>query len=304
MLLKPTLITCVALGMIGNAATVPEPQYVPLYQTLPATPKLPASRFEGTARINNIQLWYGLYGPPMSPSRTPLVFLHGGKISSKWWGHQIDYATRKGHTVIAVDTRAHGRSSDNLNVPLSYDLFADDLAALLEFLKVPRASIVGWSDGANTALSMAMLHGDKVDRIFAFGANYRPDQANTTGIPTIPFLQDLFTRMKTDYKALSSTPGSYATFVDRVGAMQAQYPSWDSKDFAKIKTLYQDPARAPIVWIVDGDSEEIVLRRVPGELRDMIWGSSLVLLPDVGHFAPLQDPGTFNVMIDRWLSRR
>ena len=40
-----------------------------------------------------------------------------------------------------------------------------------------------------------------------------------------------------------------------------------------------------------------------GDMKGMVRGSSLVLLPDVGHFAPLQDPGTFNAMLDRWLAR-
>lgn len=99
-------------------------------------------------------------------------------------------------------------------------------------------------------------------------------------------------------------PRDYAAFSAKVSAMQDTSPLWDGADFARIKTLYQDPKSAPIVWIVDGDSEEIVQRQVAGEMRDMIWGSSLVTLPDVGHFAPVQDPDTFNALLGRWASRR
>ncbi|KAL7947117.1 Alpha/Beta hydrolase protein [Trichoderma barbatum] len=276
--------------------------YVPLYDMLPPTPDLPNPTFSETTRVNNIDIWYALFGPPLDCGRTPVVFQHGGKINSNWWGLQIKHIAGQGHPVIAIDTRAHGRSSDDSEMPLSYELFANDTVALLEHLKVPRASIVGWSDGANTALSLAMRHGEKVDRAFIFGANYQPDQANVTGILGLPFLTDLQSRMKREYEALSPNPDKFDDFMAKMATMQGTLPDWSDKSFAQIKTLFQDPSHAPIIWIADGDSEEIVQRRVAGEMRDMIWGSSLVVLPRVGHFGPLQDPDTFNAILDRWLA--
>ncbi|KAK0392644.1 hypothetical protein NLU13_2139 [Sarocladium strictum] len=311
MLPKSLFRGCVAICLLAIfAMAAPSSQgtletYVPLYKTLPPTPELPPSaNFQGTVAINGINLWYAHFGPSLQCGRLPVLFLHGGKSCSRWWGEQIDYVSRLGHPVIAIDTRAHGRSSDDIRVPLSYDLFADDVSALMIHLELPRAGLVGWSDGANTALSMAMRYSKQVDRLLAFGANYNPDQVNATGVEGIPFLSDLAARMKRDYISLSPTPGNFATFSARVDTMQSQYPTWSSKDFARIPTSYQDASHAPITWMVDGDSEEVVVRRVPGEIRDMVWGSSLVTLPDVSHFAPVQDPETFNAVIGRWLSRR
>ncbi|KAK0627315.1 Alpha/Beta hydrolase protein [Immersiella caudata] len=292
----------------------PSPTYTPLYAVLPATPNLPPARFSGTAPINNISLWYSLYGAPL-PSRNgpkppkpnlPILLLHGGKISSRWFTHQITHLTSShpSHPIIALDTRAHGRSTDDPSTPLSYTLFASDAVALLSHLGVPRAAIIGWSDGANTALQMAISHPSYVDRIFAFGANYKPDQLNVTGLMGMPFLADLAGRMESEYKELSSTPEGWESFKKRMDEMQGKLPDWGAKEFGGIKTLFEDAEKAPIVWVVDGAEEEVVMRRVPGEIREMIAGSNLVLLPDVGHFGPLQDPGTFNVMLDRWLERR
>jgi pimeloyl-ACP methyl ester carboxylesterase len=281
----------------------PPQVYVPPYATLPPTPVLPRSTFQGTADINGIKLWYATFGPSLKSGKTPVVMLHGGKTSSRWWAPQIGYlAHRRGYPVIAVDTRGHGRSTDDPAVPLSYDLFADDTAALLKHLAVPRAGFVGWSDGANTALSLAMRHGEVVDRAFGFGANYRFDQLNVTGLLGIPFLADVGTRQEDEWKALNPAgPGGWTAFKARMDEMQASLPAWDGGDFAKIETLYRDPRNAPILWIADGDSEEIVYRRVAGEIRDMVWGSSLVTLPSVGHFAPLQDSETFDVVLERFL---
>ncbi|EHK20489.1 uncharacterized protein TRIVIDRAFT_223807 [Trichoderma virens Gv29-8] len=269
---------------------------------LPPTPDLPNPTFSGTTRINNVDLWYALFGPPLACGRTPVVFQHGGKINSNWWGLQIKHIAGGGHPVIAIDTRAHGRSNDDPEVPLSYDLFANDTVALLEYLKVSKAAIVGWSDGANTALSLAMRYGEKVDRAFIFGANYQPDQANVTGILGMPFLADLQSRMRSEYEALSPHPDKFDEFMGKMTTMQGTLPDWNDESFAQIKTLFQDSGHAPIIWIADGDSEEVVQRRVAGEIRDMIWGSSLVVMPRVGHFGPLQDPDTFNAVLDQWLA--
>ncbi|KAL6901061.1 Alpha/Beta hydrolase protein [Trichoderma evansii] len=268
---------------------------------LPKTPDLPDAVFSGIVRINDINLWYALFGPPLDCGRVPVVFLHGGKINSNWWGLQIKHVVDKRYPVIAIDTRAHGRSSDDDPLSLSYDLFADDAAALLAYLKVPRASFVGWSDGANTALSLAMRYGDKVDRAFIFGANYQPDQFDIDGLLGIPFLGDVKNRMKLEYEALSPNPNKFEAFMEKMTSMQGSLPNWNGESFAQIKSRLEDPVHAPIMWIGDGDSEEIIPRRVASEIRDMIQGSTLVVIPDFGHFGPLQHPDTFNAFLDRWL---
>lgn len=303
-------------ALTGMASVLGISPYTPLHQTLPPTPDLPPHpRFAGRANINNISLWYTLYGPPLTDNRhkLPVVLLHGGKISSRWFSHQIKYLSSPplSHPVIAIDTRSHGQSSDDPTVPLSYSLFANDTATLLRsHLGISRAGFGGWSDGANTILSLLIDHHSTpnsalVDRAFIFGANYRPDQLNVTGLLGIPFLGDLAGRMQAEWTALTPVmPKDYTIFNTRMSAMQESSPLWNGGDFAKIKTLYQDPKNAPIIWIVDGDSEEIVQRQVAGELRDMIRGSSLVVLPEAGHFAPVQDPQTFNALLGRWISRQ
>jgi len=252
-----------------------------------------------------------LHGAPLLPhspkSPLPILLLHGGKISSRWYSHQITHLT---HThphrpIIALDTRAHGRSTDDLSLPLSYALFASDVVALLSHLNVPRVAVIGWSDGANTALQILMSpsYSSLIERAFLFGANYRPDQLNVTGLLGIPFLADLAGRMQSEYEVVKPAKGAWEVFKGRMDAMQGVLPTWGEGDFGGIKTLYEDERGAPIVWFTDGAEEEIVLRRVVGDMKGMVRGSSLVLLPDVGHFAPLQDPGTFNAMLDRWLAR-
>lgn len=275
---------------------------LPRYKTLPPTPVLPEAVSSGTAPINNVKLWYALYGPALTCGRTPVVFLHGGKISSRWFAHQINHIASKGHPVIAIDTRGHGRSTDDPNVDLSYDLFADDAVALLDHLDVAAANWVGWSDGGNTCLSLAMRHGSRVKQIFAFGANYQPDQAIHVEPGQIPFLSELMTRIKVEYEAISPTPDRFEDFAAKGNKMQAIEPAWSQNDFSKIAPLPEQPNGKQAIWIVTGDSEELVQHQVAPQMRDMISGSRLVVLPDVSHFAPIQDAETFNANLDEWLS--
>ncbi len=213
-----------------------------LYLLPPTLPTSPMRHFRGQSGLTMLTFGMLCLGCLCAAAGPPVVLQHGGKISPRWWGFQIKHLAAQGYPIIAIDTRAHGRSGDDPQVPLSYDLLANDTVALLTYLKVPRAAVVGWSDGANTALSLAMHHGDKIDRAFVFGANYRPDQLNITGLLGIPFLNDLQERMKNEYEALSPTPSNFLAFKTKVDAMQAVFPDWDGTSFAQIETL-SEPSR-------------------------------------------------------------
>jgi pimeloyl-ACP methyl ester carboxylesterase len=258
---------CLITTLVSAAMSVTA--YTPPWTTLPPTPELPHAYHQAHAPINNISLWYGLYGPKVGKAGSPVVLLHGGKISSRWWGHLIK-SLECDFSVIAIDTRAHGRSTDDLSVKLSYNQFAADAIALLEYLKIPKASFVGWSDGAVTSLTIAMNYPARADRIIAFGANYRSDQANTTGLAGITFGEDLYDREKTQYLELNPAPNlDFEALYDRVVQMQEVEPFWDKSDFAKIPVFGEDE-HAPLFLVAMGDHEEAIIRTVPGEIHGMV----------------------------------
>lgn len=246
------------------------PSYVPPWLTLPLTPELPPSRHEGYAHVNNISLWFALYGPsPGTPNAAPpVVLLHGGKISSRWYSHLITYLAPT-YTVMAIDTRAHGRSTDDLSVALSYNQFARDVISLLDILNISNASFVGWSDGANTALDLAINFPSRLNRAITFGANYNPNQANITGIEQMPFLNDLLNREKSEYNELNPQP-SWDLFSSRVGQMQSESPIWNPSDFDRIPILGVVDT-APMILCADGDHEEVVTRTTVFEIHEMVF---------------------------------
>src|SRR5580658_5085809 len=134
------------------------------WQTLPPTPApLPTNR-TGQAPVNGISIHYAVYG-----HGSPVIFLHGGLANTDYWGLQVP-AVAAHHTVILMDSRGHGRSTRDVR-PYGYDLMTDDVVALMDVLKIPKADVVGWSDGGILGIDLAMRHKDRVGKVFAFAAN-------------------------------------------------------------------------------------------------------------------------------------
>ncbi|KNA98373.1 hypothetical protein FOXG_02739 [Fusarium oxysporum f. sp. lycopersici 4287] len=183
--------------------------------------------------------------------------------------------------------------------PLTYDLMTEDVIGLMDHLGIDKFSTVGWSDGACISFDLAMNFTSRLDRSFAFGGTYSPENINATAAESPVFLEYM-ERVQEEYRKNSPSKGSLHDFEERMNTMWGSLPDWDAKSFAKIPTRYSDP-NAPIIWIVDGDSEEAVTRSTPGEIHSWIWGSDLVVLPGVSHFTFMQYPETFNVMVQRFL---
>ena len=113
-----------------------------------------------------VDLYYETHG-----SGEPLILLHGGLGHSDVWGNQIPVFAKQ-YKVIVVDSRGHGRSTRDQR-PFGYQLMADDVIGLMDFLKIQKAAIIGWSDGAIVGLDIAMQQPARVARLFAFAANIK-----------------------------------------------------------------------------------------------------------------------------------
>lgn len=102
-------------------------------------------------------------------SGAPLILLHGNGEDSTYFEHQIERFSRT-FRVIALDTRGHGRSPRG-SAPFTIRQFADDLLRFMDAHAIERAHVLGFSDGGNIALTFALAHPDRVDRLILDGAN-------------------------------------------------------------------------------------------------------------------------------------
>ena len=121
----------------------------------------------GYAPINGIQIWYAAYGHGQ-----PVILLHGGLGNSNYWGNQVPILAQH-YRVIVMDSRGHGRSTRD-NRSYSYDLMASDVLSLMDFLKIKKVAIIGWSDGAIVGLYIAIYHPERLTKLFAYAANSDP----------------------------------------------------------------------------------------------------------------------------------
>ena len=121
------------------------------------------------ATVNGHQIYYERFG-----SGRALVMLHGGgnTIQGSFAKQLGEFA--KTHEIIAPEQAGQGHTPD-IDGPLTYGAMADDTAALLQQLKVRDADVVGWSDGGNVALILAVRHPELVRRIVVSGANFAPE---------------------------------------------------------------------------------------------------------------------------------
>ncbi len=167
----------------------------------------------GYAPVNGLRMYYEIRG-----SGEPVVLVHGAfmTISNNWTGWIDELA--KSHTVIAVELQGHGRTAD-IARPFSSANHADDVAALLAYLKIPRADLIGYSMGGGVAMQVAVRHPDRVRKVVVISSTFRRDGAVPEGREALKALSaELFkgSTIETEYLRLSPTPTHFATFISRM----------------------------------------------------------------------------------------
>ena len=119
----------------------------------------------GDAQVNGTQIHYEVRGRGAT-----LVMLHGGVDPSQMFGAPLDEMAKR-FKVIAIDARGHGHSKDTA-APWSIEQDADDVAAVLKRLKIPRASVMGYSFGGAIALQFAIRHPEMLDKLVIVSSAY------------------------------------------------------------------------------------------------------------------------------------
>ncbi|HET6378383.1 MAG TPA: alpha/beta hydrolase [Methylocella sp.] len=266
--------------LLQTSAMAPaEPQWL----TLPPAPGLPQAEQSGPVPVNGIKIWHAVFG-----QGEPVILLHGGLANANYFGHLVP-ALAKAYRVIVMDSRGHGRSMRGAE-PLGYSLMASDVIALMDDLKIGKAAIVGWSDGAITGLEIAMNHPERLTKLFAFAAN--SDPAGLKDAASSPVFQAFLARAAKEYEALSPAPDRFASLRSDVMRMWAEEPDYKAQNLRKI--------RVP-VWIAGADRDEAIKRENIEFMAGEIPGAGLLIMPNVSHFAMLQDPELFNSLVMHFL---
>lgn len=176
----------------------------------------------GYAPVNGFKMYYEIHG-----TGEPVVLLHGAfmAISGDWadWVNELA-KTRK---VIAIEMQGHGRTAD-IKRDITYENLSDDVAGLLDYLKIERADIVGYSLGGGVAMQTAIRHPEKVRKVVSISHPIRRDgwvkEANDFW-PNFSVEMMKGTPAETEREKLNPVRGSFPDFFNHIKA--AAMRPWD-----------------------------------------------------------------------------
>lgn len=232
------------------------------------------------ADVNGIKVYYETYG-----EGEPLVLLHGNGGSIGSMRNQVAYFS-KHYKVIAIDSRAQGKSVDNGD-SLTYDELAADVNVLLEKLKVDSAYMIGQSDGAIVGLIVASKYPAKVKMLAAMAPNIRADSA--------VLYPEVEAQGKEEFTAFKdSLKSGHKEVAGRLKLLQLMqyHPHITAADLAAIK--------APVM-IMCGDRDVIRLSHIIEIFRE-IPRSHLCVLPGSTHGAIRQNAKMFNETVQHFFT--
>lgn len=227
--------------------------------------------------IRGMKMYVEVYG-----EGEPLLFIHGNSGSINNFLYQIPYFSKK-YKVIVADSRSQGRTEDRQD-SLTYEMMADDYAALLEAMKIKSAYVVGWSDGGINSILLALRHPEKVKKMAITGANLVPD---TTAVP-----KEIWNMVKPGYFMLKNKKNkSYQDSMQlKLLRLLIEQPHISPAELQQIK--------APTL-VIGGDNDVI-----KPEHTLLIWknipGANLWILPNSGHSTPLVYKDDFNRVLDQF----
>jgi pimeloyl-ACP methyl ester carboxylesterase len=256
-------------------------------QTQPAT-----AVKTGYAPVNGLKMYYEIHGVG-----EPLILLHGGLGSSEMFGEVLPLLSNT-RQVIAVDLQAHGRTAD-IDRPLSFEAMADDIAALMKYLGIEKADVMGYSLGGGVALHTAVRHPDVVKKLVIVSSAFRRDgwypeivagMAQVGAASAEPMKQ---TPMYQLYARIAPRPADWPMLLIKIGDLLRQDYDW-SKDVAAIKSP---------TLLVFGDADAVrtahtvqFFELLGGGKKDGGWDGTgmsharLAILPGLTHYTIFSSP--------------
>lgn len=202
----------------------------------------------------------------------PLVMIHGNGEDHACFAKQIGDFSRK-FTLILPDSRGHGESEHKA---VSLGAIARDVLAILDFLKIKRANALGFSDGANIAILMALTAPERIDRLVLAGGNLDPAGVKAScQIPTV--LGYGLCR----FSALFSENAKKKADILR---LMVKEPHIDPRELSKITS----PA------LVLAGENDLIKQRHTELIAHSLKNSKLVVIPKSDHFIFDKAPGDVN----------
>jgi pimeloyl-ACP methyl ester carboxylesterase len=214
------------------------------------------------APVNGLQMYYEIHG-----SGRPLVLVHGALSGIGTSFGRILPALARTRQVIAVELQGHGRTAD-IDRPLGYAQFADDVAALLDHLDVRDADVFGYSVGGGVALQLAISRPDLVGKLVLLSVACTLDGLHPGLMDGIEELtpQDLAgSPFEREYAEIAPNPADWPALLEKVKQLDLSFTGWTVAEVQSVS--------APTL-IVIGDSD--IVRPEHGVELFRLFGGGIV----------------------------
>ena len=219
----------------------------------------------GYAPVNGLKMYYEIHGEGM-----PLVLIHGGGSTIQTSFGKILPLLALHYKVIAVELQAHGHTNDRDSAE-SFEQDADDIAGLIQYLKISKANFLGFSNGGNTAMQIAIRHSNLVAKLVIISSFYKRDgmipgffesmqQATLENMPTL---------LKTYYLQINNDQKGLQNMFNKDKERMLRFKDWRDEDLASIK----NPS-----LIISGD-KDVTTREHTVKMSHIIPNAQLLILP-------------------------
>ena len=257
----------------------------------------------GYAPVNGLKMYYEIRG-----SGEPVVLLHGAfmAISGDWndWIGELA-KTRK---VIAVEMQGHGRTAD-IKRDITGENLADDVAGLLDYLKIPSADIMGYSLGGGVAMQCAIRHPGKVRKVVSISAPYARDGWVKEGNDALTNLTaEMFkgTPVEVEWKKLNPKPDGFLDFFNHIKATAVMPYDFGADNLKATKAPF---------FFIHGDADGVRIDHIAEMYRLKGGGnthadmqprveSRLAILPYITHVGLMNCMATIVPMINDFLDAK
>ena len=247
---------------------------------------------------NGVSMYYEVSG-----AGEPLIVLHGAYMNIPSMGEIVPLLA-KTHRVYALEFQGHGRTAD-IDRPITYPHLADDVAAFMDAVGVPRADVFGYSMGAGAGLQLAIRHPAKVKRLVAASVAYDVrgfQPVFTEMIPTMTPDMLVGSPLEKDYRKLAPNPNGFRALATKLIALEKEPLAWE----AGVKAL-----KMPIL-VIAGDADVSTLEHnvalfrllgggVMGDMGKPLPESRLAIMPATSHTAVITQPALLHAFIEPFL---
>lgn len=239
-----------------------------------------SSNNTGYVFSNTANIYFQVFGEESKPA---IILIHGHGEDWHTFNKQIKPFSKL-YKIVTIDSRGHGRSSFGM-YPLTIEFMANDVITVMNELKIGQAHIIGFSDGGNIAIQIALNYPERIKKLILAGANLYP-----TGIKMasqVPIVMAYLLYKITS--GFSKKAKKKASLLDLIVCQ----PNFDPTELKKIQcpTLVLAGEKD----VVKEEHTELIARHIPMSKLEIIEG--------VNHFIFKEEPCKVNFLILSYLCK-